>query len=194
VTKSTPYGSLDTPFNPVSLALGAEASFVARTIDSDRAHLTEVLTAATQHRGASLVEIYQNCPIFNDDAFATLKGPDGALISLKHGEPVIFGGGELCVIRDLDGDLKIVETATADRSRILVHDETRADPSQAFALSRLTETGVLRQAPIGIFRRVSRPSYDDLLRDQIAAVRAEDTGAALAAVIAGQDTWEADER
>ena len=105
-----------------------------------------------------------------------------------------FTGRPFNSYRDLDGDLKIVETATADRSRILVHDETRADPSQAFALSRLTETGVLRQAPIGIFRRVSRPSYDDLLRDQIAAVRAEDTGAALAAVIAGQDTWEADER
>ena len=80
VTKSTPYGSLDTPFNPVSLALGAEASFVARSIDSDRKHLTEVLTAAAEHRGTSLVEIYQNCPIFNDDAFATLKGPEGTLI------------------------------------------------------------------------------------------------------------------
>ena len=74
VTKSTPSGSVDRPFNPISLALGAEASFVARTVDSDRAHLTEVLTAAISHRGAALVEIYQNCPIFNDDAFDDLKG------------------------------------------------------------------------------------------------------------------------
>lgn len=193
VTKSTPFGSLDTPFNPVSLALGAEASFVARSIDSDRKHLTEVLTAATHHRGASLVEIYQNCPIFNDDAFATLKGPEGALIQLRHGEPIIFGGGEYCVIRGIDGDIRVATVADVAPSDILVHDESRQDPSQAFALSRLTEPGVLRQAPIGIFRRVERPSYDDLVREQIDSVRAADTGAALAAVIAGNDTWEAND-
>lgn len=195
VTKSSPYGSLDTPFNPVSLALGAEASFVARAIDSDRKGLTEILTAATRHRGASLVEIYQNCPIFNDDAFATLKGEDGALIQLKHGEPVIFGGGEYCVIRDPHtGELKVATTVDVDQSHIVVHDEHRADPSQAFALSRLTEPGVLRQAPVGIFRNVERPAYDDLLRDQVESVRADDQGRALSSVIAGNDTWEADER
>ena len=75
ITKSTPMGSLDNPFNPVSLALGAEATFVARTIDSDRKHLTSVLRAAADHRGTSFVEIYQNCPIFNDDAFAAIKDP-----------------------------------------------------------------------------------------------------------------------
>ena len=94
VTKSTPFGSLDTPFNPVSLALGAEASFVARTIDSDRKHLTSVLRAAADHRGAAFVEIYQNCPIFNDDAFVPLTSPesrDDTLIRLEHGEPVRFG-------------------------------------------------------------------------------------------------------
>ena len=193
ITKSTPYGSLDTPFNPVSLAIGAEASFVARTIDSDRHHLTEVLTAAAEHRGTSLVEIYQNCPIFNDDAFATLKSADGTLISLRHGEPIVFGAGQYCVIRKPDGDILVAPTADGDQSQIVIHDETRADPSQAFALSRLTEPGILRQAPIGIFRRVERPSYDDLLREQIAAVKADDTAAALASVIAGPDTWEANE-
>ena len=194
ITKSTPLGSLDTPFNPISLAIGAEASFVARSIDSDRKHLTEVLTAATRHRGTSLVEIYQNCPIFNDDAFETLKGPDGALISLVHGEPIIFGGGRYCVVRTSTGELQVEETADVDASTIVVHDETRADPSQAFALSRLTEPGILRQAPIGIFRRVERPVYDDLAREQIAGVRAADPAAELASVLAGKDTWEADER
>ncbi|GAA4905258.1 2-oxoacid:ferredoxin oxidoreductase subunit beta [Tessaracoccus lubricantis] len=194
LTKSTPYGSVDTPFNPVTLALGAEASFVARTIDSDRQHLSEVLTAAANHRGTSLVEIYQNCPIFNDDAFAALKGPEGLLIKLVHGQPITFGGGELAVVRGADGDLKVARTAEVDEASIVVHDETRPDPSLAFALSRLTEPGVLRQAPIGIFRRVERPSYDDLVRDQIGTAKAEDTEAALAAVLAGPDTWEADER
>src|SRR6201747_1300799 len=94
VTKSTPIGSVDTPFNPVSLALGAEATFVARTLDSDRKHLTEVLRAAAQHRASALVEIYQNCPIFNDGAFDAIKNPDpkaDAIIPLVQGEPIRFG-------------------------------------------------------------------------------------------------------
>ena len=94
VTKSTPFGSLDTPFNPLSLALGAEASFVARTIDSDRKHLTSVLRAAADHRGAAFVEIYQNCPIYNDDAFLPLTEPGAReknVIRLEHGEPVRYG-------------------------------------------------------------------------------------------------------
>src|SRR6202046_104375 len=94
VTKSTPFGSLDTPFNPLSLAIGAEASFVARTIDSDRKHLTSVLRAAADHKAPAFVEIYQNCPIFNDDAFLPLTDPgsrDDHLIRLEHGEPIRFG-------------------------------------------------------------------------------------------------------
>ncbi|WP_323792776.1 2-oxoacid:ferredoxin oxidoreductase subunit beta, partial [Nocardioides sp.] len=116
ITKSTPMGSLDHPFNPVSLALGAEASFVARTIDSDRKHLTAVLSAAAAHRGTSLVEIYQNCPIFNDGAFDAIKDRDtkeDALIPLVHGEPIRFGvGGTKGVIRDTEsGGVKIVTIA-----------------------------------------------------------------------------------
>ena len=96
ITKSTPFGSLDNPFNPVSLALGAEATFVARSIDSDRKHLTSVLRAAADHRGTAFIEIYQNCPIFNDDAFAPLKDAsarDDQLIRLQDGEPIRFGSG-----------------------------------------------------------------------------------------------------
>ncbi|SDL50995.1 2-oxoacid:ferredoxin oxidoreductase subunit beta [Tessaracoccus oleiagri] len=197
LTKSTPYGSLDTPFNPLSVALGAEASFVARTIDSDRAHLTEVLHAAANHRGASLVEIYQNCPIFNDGAFDALKGPgaEETIIPLRHGEPIVFGkDGHKAVVRDAAGAITVAERDTVDEASILVHDETNADPSQAFALSRLTDPGVLHQAPVGIFRRVERPTYDDMLRDQIRAAEADDRAAALASIIAGPDTWEATER
>src|SRR5918911_1969468 len=94
VTKSTPAGSVDTPFNPVSLALGAEATFVARSLDSDRKHLSSVLRAAAEHRGTALVEIYQNCPIFNDGAFDVLKEPetrDRALLRLEPGQPMVFG-------------------------------------------------------------------------------------------------------
>src|SRR3954453_14744767 len=121
VTKSTPLGSVDQPFNPVSLALGAEASFVARTVDSDRKHLTEVLGAAAAHRGTALVEIYQNCPIFNDGAFDALKGAKDtaaadAIIPLRHGEPIRFGVpgadglGSKGVIRDpATGGVRAVE-------------------------------------------------------------------------------------
>src|SRR5436305_2687760 len=114
VTKSTPMGSLDHPFNPVSLALGAEATFVARTIDSDRRHLTAVLSAAAAHRGTSLVEIYQNCPIFNDGAFDAVKSPetrDDAIIPLVQGEPIRFGAdGTSGLVRDAaTGGVRIVE-------------------------------------------------------------------------------------
>src|ERR1700722_16545437 len=114
VTKSTPFGSLDHPFNPVSLALGADASFVARTIDSDRRHLTSVLRAAADHQGAAFIEIYQNCPIFNDDAFAPLKqaGATGErLIKLEHGEPVRFGAGPKGLRFGRHGQLEAVDVA-----------------------------------------------------------------------------------
>ncbi len=191
VTKSTPVGSVDRPFNPVSLALGAEATFVARTVDSHRAHLTEVLSAAISHRGAALVEIYQNCPIFNDGAFDSLKGADGGLIPLRHGEPVVFGPDNArCVVRRPDGSLRIAYVEDVDPAEVLVHDAHADDPGLAFALSRLTDTADLVTAPIGIFRDVERPTYDDLARDQLTVqTDPEERIASLQGLIAGGDTW-----
>jgi 2-oxoglutarate/2-oxoacid ferredoxin oxidoreductase subunit beta len=201
VTKSTPMGSLDHPFNPVSLALGAEATFVARTIDSDRKHLTAVLSAAAAHRGTSFVEIYQNCPIFNDGAFDAMKSPetrDEAIIPLRHGEPIRFGDeGARGLIRDAaTGGVKIVDVGDGhdqvSPDDLLVHDAHSADPTTAFAISRLTDAGQLHRAPIGIFREVTRPTYDDLARDQIARASAGVNGTPterLAALIGGGDTW-----
>jgi 2-oxoglutarate ferredoxin oxidoreductase subunit beta len=187
-------GSLDHPFNPVSLALGAEATFVARTIDSDRKHLTSVLTAAAEHRGTSLVEIYQNCPIFNDGAFDSLKDRDSAaesIIPLEHGQPIRFGAdGRRGVVRDrATGGVRIVEDP-ADED-VLVHDAHAQDPTTAFALSRLTDAGVLAHAPIGIFRQVEAATYDDQARDQVATASSgtTDTTEALAGLLAGGDTW-----
>ncbi len=133
VTKSTPFGSLDTPFNPISLALGAEAGFVARTIDSDRKHLTGVLRAAADHRGTAFVEIYQNCPIFNDDAFAPVTEPgarDQNLIRLEHGEPVRFGRDRSRGLRFTRyGSLETVDASGDDASSLLAHD-AHADPDR----------------------------------------------------------------
>jgi 2-oxoglutarate ferredoxin oxidoreductase subunit beta len=194
VTKSTPMGSLDNPFNPVSLALGAEGTFVARTIDSDRKHLTHVLSAAAAHRGTAFVEIYQNCPIFNDGAFDAIKDNESkadAIIPLVHGEPIRFGNdGQKGVVRDpATGGVRIVDDP--DPADVLVHDAHASDPTTAFALSRLTDAGVLAHAPIGIFRQIEQPTYDDLAREQIAVASqgTEDRSAALAGLLASGDTW-----
>ncbi len=192
ITKSTPMGSLDYPFNPVSLALGAEATFVARTMDSDRQHLTSVLRAAAEHDGTALVEIYQNCPIFNDGAFDALKDGDEKeqhIIRLEHGQPITFGRErENGVIRAADGSIKVASVAEVGLDNVLVHDAHAADPGLACALSRLSNPDNLDQTPMGIFRSIERPTYDTLLRDQVAKSKASGK-ADLAALIAGNDTW-----
>ncbi len=190
VTKSTPFGSIDAPLNPLSLALGAEATFVARTIDSDRKHLTAVLSAAARHRGTSLVEIYQNCPIFNDGAFDAVKDPetrDEAIIPLVHGEPIRFGAdGRLGVVRAPGGGVEVVEVDDSNAAEVLVHDAHEPDATTAFALSRITDAGVVHRAPIGIFRQVDRPTYDDLSREQ--ATLAGGTPS-LQGLLDGADAW-----
>jgi 2-oxoglutarate ferredoxin oxidoreductase subunit beta len=207
ITKSTPVGSADSPFNPLSLALGAEATFVARTIDSDRKHLQSVLRAAAEHNGSAFVEIYQNCNIFNDGAFDTLKEPatrDDFLIRLEHGQPIIFGAarepngqlsgadGQFCVVHPPGGfGLEVRETATVSPNEIVVHDQTVAEPAYAFALSRLPGQD-LRNTPIGVFRSVQRPSYDELVRDQVDTAKAKVTGTReqqLTSLLTSGDTW-----
>jgi 2-oxoglutarate ferredoxin oxidoreductase subunit beta len=182
ITKSTPFGVADHPFNPVALALGAEATFVARTIDTDRRHLTEVLRAAATHEGAALIEIYQNCPVFNDGAFASLteKGAkDLNQIRLRTGEPIRFGvDGERGVVRGADGCLEIVSVAEPDdtgaarsggagrraagepvgEDELIVHDPHRPDPGLAFSLAKLAEDPTGPTA-IGVFRDVERHVY-----------------------------------
>jgi 2-oxoglutarate/2-oxoacid ferredoxin oxidoreductase subunit beta len=193
VTKSTPFGSLDTPFNPISLALGAEAGFVARTIDSDRKHLTSVLRAAADHKGTAFVEIYQNCPIYNDDAFLPVTEPgerEQRLIRLEHGEPIRFGADAGFGLRaGRYGGLEAVPAADADPDSLLVHDAHATDPSYAFALSRLDSTD-FAHTPIGVFRTVERPSYDEAMSAQIEAARLKQGDGDLADLLAGSDTWQ----
>ena len=192
ITKSTPMGSLDAPFNPVSLALGAEATFVARSIDSERKHLTEVLRAAAAHEGTSFVEIYQNCNIFNDGAFEVLKDPDtrdAFLIRLQHGEPIRWGNdGQYGVARAADGSLQVVDVTAHGSDGILVHDAHADDPAVAFALSRLADASLARTA-IGVFRDVRRPTYDAMMAEQLKRARATQGEGDLAALLTGSDTW-----
>ncbi len=194
ITKSTPFGSLDTPFNPVSLALGAEATFVARTLDSDRKHLTSVLRAAADHQGTALVEIYQNCNIFNDGAFDVLKDADTRddwTIRMEHGQPLRFGAdGSKAVVRSGAGALTIDEGVAEDDPRVVVHDAHAADPAYAFALSRLVSVDS-RYAPMGVFRSVERPTYDAMMTAQLdqAKTQAPGDAPALQNLLYGNDTW-----
>jgi 2-oxoglutarate ferredoxin oxidoreductase subunit beta len=193
VTKSTPFGSLERPFNPVSLALAAEATFVARTMDVERKHLPSVLRAAAAHRGSAFVEIYQNCNIFNDGAFLALASKGGAAanrIYLEHGKPIRFGeGGGRGVMMMPDGSLSMADAAEVGEDRLLVHDAHRDDPGLAFALSRLA-TGPTMPTPMGIFRDVQRPVYGDGMEEQLRRAASEQGPGDLSRLLESGDTWE----
>ena len=192
VTKSSPFGTVDAPFNPVSLALGAGASFVARTLDTDKNHLPAMLRAAAAHPGAALIEIYQNCPVFNDGAFDALtekQTRDANVIALEHGQPIRFGAErEHGVVRAADGTLEVVAVADVGEDALLVHDAHRADPSLAFSLSRLAdvEGGV---APIGIFRAAPRESQNAAAAAELAGNHRSFADSDLAPLLHGSDTW-----
>jgi len=188
VTKSTPMGSLDWPFNPLSLAIGAEATFVARAVDTDKAGMTDVLRAAAEHRGSAFVEIFQNCPIFNDDAFDFVRDDKEGInrISLQHGEPIRWGKDLQKALRQRsDGT---IEDCAADDAGVLVHDAQNESPALAFALSRVTQE-THGGTPIGLFRNVQRPVYDDLMAEQLATATEKRGEGDLAALLHGGETW-----
>jgi 2-oxoglutarate ferredoxin oxidoreductase subunit beta len=185
-TKSTPMGSIDWPFNPISLAIGAEATFVGRAIDTDKKGMTAVLRAAAEHRGSAFVEIFQNCNIYNDGAFDFVRDDKTNRIYLEHGKPIRFGEeGEKGVRQRDDGSVEIVDVT--DESELLVHDAHHAEPSAAFALSRLTR-GTSGATPVGVLRDVERPVYDELMAKQLDAAREKREGD-LAALLGAGDTW-----
>jgi 2-oxoglutarate ferredoxin oxidoreductase subunit beta len=189
-TKSSPFGSIDYPFNPVSLALGAEATFVARTLDMDRNHTQTMLKAAYEHEGTAFIEIYQNCNVFNDKAFIQVTGKEERVhnrIDLQHGKPIVFDGGSKAVIMR-EGHATVVESSSVDPSAILVHDETTPDPAIAFALSRLSH-GPYGPTPLGIFRNVERPTYDAELNAQVAEAKKQLGEGDLEKLIRSHGTW-----
>jgi 2-oxoglutarate/2-oxoacid ferredoxin oxidoreductase subunit beta len=195
VTKSTPFGSLDQPFNPLSVALGAEATFVARTHDMDRNHMIEVFRRAHDHKGASFVEVFQNCNVFNDGAFegVTAKANrDSMLIPLRHGEPIRFGpDGDRGVVLDAQSGARIVDVAEVGEDALLIHDETRPDPSVAFMLARLSR-GPFEPTPIGVFRAVDRPDYGGSVDAQLASAVAERGPGDLEELLRSGATWDVD--
>jgi len=179
------------PFNPMSLALGADATFVARSVDVYTEHLKGVLAAAAQHRGSAFIEVYQNCNIFNDGAFEYMTPKqirDDNQVALEHGKPLLFGKAHDKGIRLRGLDPEVVEVAGAGAvGDLLVHDAHRDDPALAFLLSRLGPPGF--PTPIGIFRQVTRPTYEMGMGKQIADLVARKGPGDLDALLHAGDTW-----
>jgi len=195
ITKSTPFGSIDHPFNPVSVAIGAEASFVARTHDTDRKHMQEIFRRAHEHRGAAFVEVYQNCNVFNDGAFDQILKRDSRpdmLIPLEHGQPIRFGTDlEHGVAVNEFGEPYVCEVADVGVDRLLVHDETRPDPTLAFSLSRLAN-GPHVPTPVGVFRDVERPVYEAEVQAQVDDAIERQGPGDLRSLISSGATWTVD--
>ena len=194
ITKTSPFGTIDYPVNPLSFALGAEATFVARSLDNDVHHLIATLERAAHHRGTSFVEVYQNCVVFNDDAFSGFADKNvraDRTIMLEHGKPLVFGKDQNKGIRLNGTTPEIVDLwEGAQRDDLLVHDETRQDPTIAGILSRMQHPEF--PVPLGVVRAVERPTYEQLLEHQLEDVLARSGKGDLEALYAEGGTWTVD--
>ncbi|MDE2484355.1 MAG: 2-oxoacid:ferredoxin oxidoreductase subunit beta [candidate division NC10 bacterium] len=189
-TKSTPFGSLDRPFNPLSVAIGASATFVARSIDIDSPHLQYVLRRAAEHKGTAFVEIYQNCNVFNDGTWESVTDKDvrsERLLVLEHGKPLVFGKERKKGIRMRPDMSPEVVEIDGNTSGLLVHDETRHDEGYHFMLSRLTSPEFPQ--PIGVLRAVREPTYDELIAEQGRAVIQQQGTGSLEKLLYAGETW-----
>ena len=192
VTKSTPMGSIDHPLNPLSVAIAAEATFVARSVDAHVKHLGDTLVRAAQHKGTSLVEVYQNCNVFNDGAMNYAQSRDlrdEHTIELEHCKPLIFGKERDKGIRLVGTRLEVVNTADVPMDDLLIHDESRQDPSIAFLLSRMRHPEF--PEPIGVLRDVQGvATYDDQINDQVTRAKEKFGPGNLQKLFNSGDTWQ----
>jgi 2-oxoglutarate ferredoxin oxidoreductase subunit beta len=191
-TKSTPFGVIDYPLNPLSVALAAEATFVARSVDRHTEHLQMIVERAMRHRGVSFVEIYQNCNIFNDGAFEMFSARDvkeDRMIDLEHGKPLVFGKDKNRGIRmRSDMHLEVVELGgDIGESDLIVHNEKAPDSYLAYMLSRLEYPDY--PVPVGVFREVEKPTYENLLTEQVRAAVEKMGPGSLEKLIHSGDTW-----
>ncbi len=190
-TKSSPMGSVDFPLHPLSVAIGAEASFVARSVAVNTKHLADILERAAKHRGTSFIEIYQNCNIFNDGAFEYATGKDtkdDTTVFLEHNKPLVFGkeGSKGIRLNGMSPEIVTLGNGITEDD-LLFHDEQLPEPSLAYLLSRMHYPEF--PEPMGVFRSVERPVFEDLVMDQIhSAVKSKGKGD-LAALLNGGETW-----
>lgn len=191
-TKSTPMGAIDNPLNPLSIVIGAEGTFVARTIDTNLKHMGMVLERAAAHTGTSFVEVYQNCNVFNDGAWDYAKDKatkDETILELEHGKPLIFGKNRDRGIRLNGMEPEVVELGKGiTEDDLLFHDEKLSEPSLAYLLSRMRrQTGF--PEPIGVFRSVEAPQYDALVNGQIAQAKETQGAGDLEKLYTSGETW-----
>ncbi len=194
-TKSSPFGTIEQPINPLCVAIAAEATFVARAIDTDSKSLQEIFRRAALHKGAAFVEIFQNCNVFNDGAFSSFADravrPEKTL-QLEHGKPLIFGKerDRTVILQGGKNGLqtRVVNRNEVDESQILVHDEKAPSATLAYLLSQMGEGDL--PVPLGVFRSVERPTYEEMLEDQIEQATKQFGEGDLAAVLSAGDTWE----
>jgi 2-oxoglutarate ferredoxin oxidoreductase subunit beta len=191
VTKSTPMGSIDHPISPLSLALAAEATFVARSIDAYVKHLGQTLRRAAAHKGTSLVEVYQNCNVFNDGAMAYAqekKQRAGNVVELEHGKPLVFDDGKKG-IRMVGNHLEVVSTEDVPMDDLLIHDEKDPNPSIHMMMARMSHPEM--PEPIGVLRAVEGiPTYDDQINAQVEIAKEKKGEGDLDTLFASGDTWE----
>src|SRR6201988_253962 len=194
-TKSTPFGTTDRPFNPISLAIGAESTFVARSVDVFQQHLKETLKKAAQHKGSAYIEILQNCNIFNDGAWEDLTEKDARsehVVQLEHGKPLIYGKNRDKGIRLNGMELEVVHLGNGNgltEKDLLVHDEHHPNPAYAFLLAQMEEKPGF-PAPIGVLRSWDRERYEDVMSKQIQDVIAKRGPGDLSKLLHAGDTWE----
>jgi len=189
-TKSSPMGSIDHPMHPISVAIGSEITFVARAVDTDVAHLQAMLKRAAEHKGTAFVEVYQNCQVYNADAYSWINDretkADNALY-LEHGKPLIFGKNQDKGIA-LEGEIPVVvDLKTFPREKVIVHDEKAVDPSMAYRLARMLHPQY--PEPLGVFRAVEKPVYEALMVEQILAARKKSGPGQLDKLFHEGDTW-----
>ncbi|MCE9500361.1 MAG: 2-oxoacid:ferredoxin oxidoreductase subunit beta [Leptospira sp.] len=191
VTKSTPFGSIDAPLQPLSIAIGAEATFVARTHDKSQKHMSEMIERAAKHKGTSFVEIYQNCNIFNDGAHDAYTGKDTReenSITLEHGKHLLFGKNNEKGIMIDESIPKVVNVADVGLDSIHIHDEKRMNPDYAFLLSRLHHPSF--PVPMGVLRDVEKPIYEEELQKQIETVTQKKGKGDIKNLIYSGELWE----
>jgi 2-oxoglutarate ferredoxin oxidoreductase subunit beta len=191
VTKSTPMGAIDNPLHPLSIAIGCEATFVARSHDVNIKHLGTVLKRAAEHKGTSFVEVYQNCNVFNDNAWDYATNRDtkfDTVVELEHGKPLIFGKNRDKGIRLNGMEPEIVELGKGiSEDDLLFHDEKAPEPSLAYLLSRMRHPEF--PEPIGVFRAVEHPMYETLMNNQIEEARQKRGRGDLHALFNSGETW-----
>lgn len=189
-TKSSPDGTIEQPINPLCIVIAAEATFVARSIDVYTQHLAETMKRAAEHKGASFTEIYQNCIVFNDKAFGDVTDRavrDERILVLEHGKPMRFGKDREFGIRLRGLKPEVVKVDTVGEGALLVHNEKSADPTLAYLLTQMKNPEF--PVPIGVFRSVEKPTYDELMTQQIEGAVAREGEGDLKEVLQGTDSW-----